>query len=359
MKVPICAFGVTVCAAPLPTCNVLVHTSFVPVRRIARSKPVVHRPDGRSPVECLVSADTPDSPAPSSYEDDGTRVIPVPLFLAATQEQQICGVYAVLDVDKEPVYIGMSRNVYDSLETHYRNYPDLVYYVRVMTFVIPMVREMKLVIDTWILDNEVTPVGNVDGWPEADTQLAEQAKLIPDVGEAQLESGAIISPFQNDPLANAAKKELLELSAENVDSVLDEVRPYLVSDGGNVSVIHVDGEDGRVELELEGACSSCASAATTMKLGIEKALKERFGTQLNEVVAVDTQIITDGLSVDVCEKALDPIRQTLRGLGADVVVSEVDEGEVILSFTGPNSLKYGVEKTLMEKVSGVEAVTFE
>eukprot|EP00737_Agarophyton_chilense_P002489 gb/GEZJ01002842.1/.p1 GENE.gb/GEZJ01002842.1/~~gb/GEZJ01002842.1/.p1 ORF type:complete len:361 (+),score=51.15 gb/GEZJ01002842.1/:561-1643(+) len=336
-----------------------MRTSFLPVRLARPSKFTVTPQNNSTPITSLSTASASDSAAACTYEDDGTRVIPISLFLAATRQQQICGVYALLDMHKEPVYIGMSRNVYQSVHVHYRNHPHLVCFVKVMTFVIPMAREMKLMLDSWILDNEVTPRGNTEAWTEADVQLAEQARLLPDSEEQKRATDTIVSPFENDPLVDATNKQVLKLCAENVESVLDEVRPYLVSDGGNVSVVHVDIENGRVQLKLEGACSSCASAATTMRLGIQKALKQTFGTQLNEVVAIDTQMATDGLSIEVCERALDAIKETLRGLGADVSVSEIDEGEVVLSFIGPNSLRYGVEKTLMDKVPGIDAVTFE
>ena len=55
----------------------------------------------------------------------------------------------------------------------------------------------------------------------------------------------------------------LHLCPENVEKVLDEVRPYLISDGGNVKLVEIDG--AIVKLELVGACSSCPSSTVTMK----------------------------------------------------------------------------------------------
>ncbi|KAL3929107.1 MAG: hypothetical protein SGPRY_002099, partial [Prymnesium sp.] len=60
--------------------------------------------------------------------------------------------------------------------------------------------------------------------------------------------------------------------ADNVDKVLDEVRPYLIADGGNVAVAGVDLETRDVQLILEGACGSCPSSTVTMKMGIERVL---------------------------------------------------------------------------------------
>lgn len=73
-----------------------------------------------------------------------------------------------------------------------------------------------------------------------------------------------------DSESSARGGELREMTVEIVDQVLDEVRPYLMADGGNVEVVYV--EDGVVGLRLQGNCSTCASSSATMKMGIEKAL---------------------------------------------------------------------------------------
>ena len=62
--------------------------------------------------------------------------------------------------------------------------------------------------------------------------------------------------------------EKLELTADNVEKVLDEVRPYLIADGGDVELVEIDGLV--VRLKLNGACGSCPSSTTTMRMGIEK-----------------------------------------------------------------------------------------
>merc|ERR1711920_667325 len=70
---------------------------------------------------------------------------------------------------------------------------------------------------------------------------------------------------------------------ENVESVLDEVRPYLQSDGGDCKVVGIS--DSVVRLELQGACSSCSASSVTLKMGIERTLRERI-PEVSEVVAV-------------------------------------------------------------------------
>lgn len=67
------------------------------------------------------------------------------------------------------------------------------------------------------------------------------------------------------------------LTVPFVDRALDEVRPYLIADGGNVEVVDV--EDGIVKLRLQGACGTCASSTATMKMGIERSLMVRLHFQ--------------------------------------------------------------------------------
>ncbi|HEY9866627.1 MAG TPA: NifU family protein [Candidatus Obscuribacterales bacterium] len=66
----------------------------------------------------------------------------------------------------------------------------------------------------------------------------------------------------------------LALTPENVETVLDELRPYLMADGGNVEIVELDGPI--VRLRLQGACGSCPSSTMTLKMGIERRLRERI-----------------------------------------------------------------------------------
>ncbi|XP_028104118.1 nifU-like protein 2, chloroplastic [Camellia sinensis] len=56
----------------------------------------------------------------------------------------------------------------------------------------------------------------------------------------------------------------LSLTAENVESVLDDIRPYLLADGGNVALHEIDGNV--VRLKLQGACGSCPGSVMTRKM---------------------------------------------------------------------------------------------
>jgi len=64
----------------------------------------------------------------------------------------------------------------------------------------------------------------------------------------------------------------LTLTPDNVEKVLDEMRPYLMSDGGNVELVEIDGPI--VKVRLQGACGSCPSSTMTLKMGIERRLRE-------------------------------------------------------------------------------------
>ncbi len=59
---------------------------------------------------------------------------------------------------------------------------------------------------------------------------------------------------------------------EQVQEVLDKLRPFLLRDGGDVELVDV--EDGIVKVRLMGACGSCPSSTITLKAGIERALIE-------------------------------------------------------------------------------------
>ncbi len=73
------------------------------------------------------------------------------------------------------------------------------------------------------------------------------------------------------------------LTQENVESVLDELRPFLMADGGNVEIVEIDGPI--VKVRLQGACGSCPSSTMTLKMGIERKLKEEI-PEVSEVVQV-------------------------------------------------------------------------
>ncbi|MFH1092853.1 MAG: NifU family protein [Candidatus Omnitrophota bacterium] len=71
---------------------------------------------------------------------------------------------------------------------------------------------------------------------------------------------------------------------EKVQKILDQIRPALQADGGDVKLIDVT-EQGIVKVRLQGACGSCPMSQMTLKMGIEKRIKEEIPS-IKEVVAV-------------------------------------------------------------------------
>ena len=77
--------------------------------------------------------------------------------------------------------------------------------------------------------------------------------------------------------------ETMALTNENVEKVLDELRPFLMADGGNVEVVEIDGPI--VKVRLQGACGSCPSSTMTLKMVIERKMRESI-PEVSEVVQV-------------------------------------------------------------------------
>jgi len=71
---------------------------------------------------------------------------------------------------------------------------------------------------------------------------------------------------------------------EKVRDIIEAVRPNLQSHGGDIELVGVD-EDNTVRVRLRGACSGCPGAAMTLKVGVERLLKERI-PEVKEIVAV-------------------------------------------------------------------------
>lgn len=74
------------------------------------------------------------------------------------------------------------------------------------------------------------------------------------------------------------------MNKEDVIKALDEIRPQLNADGGDVKLIETT-EDGIVKVKLTGACGGCPMAQLTLKQGIERVLKEAI-PEIKEVISV-------------------------------------------------------------------------
>jgi Fe-S cluster biogenesis protein NfuA len=71
---------------------------------------------------------------------------------------------------------------------------------------------------------------------------------------------------------------------EKVTAVLEEIKPALQRDGGDLELVEIT-DDGTVKVRLLGACGHCPMSTMTLKMGIEKRLKELV-PEVKEVVSV-------------------------------------------------------------------------
>jgi Fe-S cluster biogenesis protein NfuA len=152
--------------------------------------------------------------------------------------------------------------------------------------------------------------------------------------------------------------EKLELTAENVELVLDEVRPYLIADGGDVELVEIDGLV--VRLKLNGACGSCPSSTTTMRMGIEKRLLEKI-PEIMEVEQVTSEEAGLDLTEENVEATLDEIRPYLAGTGGgELELEAIEEPIVKIRLSGPAAsvmtVRVAVTQKLREKMPSIAAV---
>ncbi len=74
-----------------------------------------------------------------------------------------------------------------------------------------------------------------------------------------------------------------ELTIE-VEKALEEIRPFLNNDGGDITLISID-EDKHVKVRLEGACTHCSVNQMTLRAGVETTIK-KFAPQIETVVNI-------------------------------------------------------------------------
>ncbi|CAB9496182.1 NifU-like protein 3, chloroplastic [Seminavis robusta] len=140
----------------------------------------------------------------------------------------------------------------------------------------------------------------------------------------------IVSPFDesgesaSEDTAVATKPNSIgegpfDLTWENVEMVLDEMRPYLIQDGGNVIIQEIDGPV--VRLELQGACGTCPSSTQTMKMGLERGLKEKI-PEIQEVI----QAMPEGppLNEEQVNVILDGVRPFLQVAGGSIECNRLE-----------------------------------
>ncbi|XP_056859202.1 nifU-like protein 3, chloroplastic [Raphanus sativus] len=152
---------------------------------------------------------------------------------------------------------------------------------------------------------------------------------------------------------------VMPLTEENVERVLDEVRPALMADGGNVALHEIDGLV--VVLKLQGACGSCPSSSMTLKMGIESRLRDK----IPEIMSVEQflEAETGGLDLNEenIEKVLSELRPYLSGTGGGgLELVQIDGYIVKIRLTGPAAgvmtVRVALTQKLRENIPSIGAV---
>ncbi|KAK3221314.1 hypothetical protein Dsin_008339 [Dipteronia sinensis] len=151
---------------------------------------------------------------------------------------------------------------------------------------------------------------------------------------------------------------VLPLTEENVEKVLDEVRPGLMVDGGNVALHEIDGLV--VVLKLQGACGSCPSSTMTLKMGIETRLRDKIPEILEVEQILDTETGLE-LNEENVEKLLAEIRPYLSGTGGGILeLVQIDDYVVKVRLSGPAAgvmtVRVALTQKLREKIPAIAAV---
>ncbi|KAL7246482.1 hypothetical protein ACSBR2_001555 [Camellia fascicularis] len=151
---------------------------------------------------------------------------------------------------------------------------------------------------------------------------------------------------------------VLPLTEENVEKVLDEVRPGLMADGGNVVLHEIDGLV--VVLKLQGACGSCPSSTMTLKMGIETRLRDKIPEIMDVEQILDTETGLE-LNDENVEKVLSEIRPYLAGTGGGILeLVQINDYVVKVRLSGPAAgvmtVRVALTQKLREKIPAIGAV---
>ena len=320
---------------------------------------------------------------------NGKRVLPLKIMLAGLKGHQVAAAYGVLSPEYKKAggtdgweacqHIGVTRDLGETLKGHLEEYgKDRVAHVRALSFLIPNENAMESIAADWrkealqlkgmtnfdpiLAAMDLDILDDDDDFDDDDdddyfemmagaisTSRQDMASARGIEEPPKVEEVAVISPFDQPTIYTTTDGDSLPFNQENVDKVLDEIRPYLISDGGNVSVDRVDEETKNVYLKLEGACGSCPSSTVTMQMGIERVLKENFAG-LGEVLQVEDEEDTPKeLTYQVVEKEVNRIKPAIIAMDGLVDILEVDAiGTIKLRFRGANKVRQGLEMALLD-----------
>ena len=91
------------------------------------------------------------------------------------------------------------------------------------------------------------------------------------------------------PLSDAERAERLE----KLQGIMDLMRPAVQADGGDLVLVRADVETGVVEVQLQGACSSCAVSSATLSGGVERILRDRLPWVTEVIGGLDESLSFD------------------------------------------------------------------
>ncbi|MEW5304680.1 MAG: hypothetical protein WDW36_007274 [Sanguina aurantia] len=186
----------------------------------------------------------------------------------------------------------------------------------------------------------------------------QQPPVIPNQPSRSITSQGAVGRTTSAVFAAEQFTETLELNEVNVEMVLDEVRPYLMADGGNVEFVEIDALV--VKLRLQGACGSCPSSMTTMTMGIKRRLMERI-PEILDVEQLTEENKGLELNSENVDNVLGEIRPYLVGTGGGgLELVKIDGPIVKIRITGPAAnvmtVRVAVTQKLREKIPGIAAV---
>ena len=102
------------------------------------------------------------------------------------------------------------------------------------------------------------------------------------------------APVADAPVADAPPTALSDEERadrlKQLTGIIELMRPAVQADGGDLALVHADVEAGVVEVQLQGACSSCAVSASTLQGGVDRILRDRLPWVVEVVGGVDESV---------------------------------------------------------------------
>ncbi|KAF8820422.1 NifU family domain-containing protein [Cardiosporidium cionae] len=332
---------------------------------------------------------------------DGINVLRVKDWLGNEESlrRSLPAVFALMNPLHQTLFVGFSADLFKTLRCYVERTPPHTFeYIRLKSFSAFNESAMKLLKTEWICELGEIPVGNREDNPIFSSVFHDQARKVSVVNgssedlnafslNAKKKSGSkfgekvakITSPLnvngtrnnesddkinqtpKSDPElhpidssvdTNLAITHTMNLTIENVDILLETVRPYLIADGGNVAVVEVDPSMMEVKLLLQGSCVGCPSSTVTLKLGIERFLKETWPQVTVIQVEENKETSPSVLSKEMVEDVLSQFQPVVKMLGGEISVLTVADGVILFKYSGPEKSKIceGIKAILDERI---------